>query len=367
MMQSEDKRLENMRNYPVPGLPDLPPVAEMKLDGPFQAHKFFLLWELMLCNQNKQRMDRLEIRDNTVRTKDDIIARVPDVETVSKMQTTPVIIPEHVPDRVWQSLYMQTSVQLPFSVHAALWAPFTDPETGKLPEEGLHEHIHARIPETLLNKPLTWRQAEWLRRIFNLNEPKARYVGGPRMACSLKPPVWIHKDGDDNPHSHEGPAAVWEDGSSAYMWRGRVAPVQWFKIPTKQWLDDPARKGCPVPVDRGIGYHPPKAQEALRHENLELRRIACELLGWDEILKELPHKVVDTDPDPMIGTLLRVQMPTPSAWNSNETTQQQFLRVQCGTGRTFSLAVPPDIRSAKAANAWTYGLSPEEYEPEIRT
>jgi hypothetical protein len=42
------------------------------------------------------------------------------------------------------------------------------------------------------------------------------------------------------------------------------------------------------------------------------------------------------------------------------------LRVRCGTGREFVLAVPPTVLSAREANAWTYGLSPEEYQLEAR-
>jgi len=41
--------------------------------------------------------------------------------------------------------------------------------------------------------------------------------------------------------------------------------------------------------------------------------------------------------------------------------------VTCGTGRTFALPVPPEMTTALAANAWTYGLEAKDYMPEVRT
>ena len=45
----------------------------------------------------------------------------------------------------------------------------------------------------------------------------------------------------------------------------------------------------------------------------------------------------------------------------------RFLRVRCGTGRSFVLPVPREVHTARQANAWTYGLSESEYAPEVRT
>jgi hypothetical protein len=38
-----------------------------------------------------------------------------------------------------------------------------------------------------------------------------------------------------------------------------------------------------------------------------------------------------------------------------------------GSVRTFWLRVPSEIRTAHAAVAWTFGLRPEEYHPELET
>jgi len=50
----------------------------------------------------------------------------------------------------------------------------------------------------------------------------------------------------------------------------------------------------------------------------------------------------------MIGTLLEVDIP--------DIGNEKFLRVLCGTGREFAIPVPPNMKTALEANAWTYGL-----------
>jgi hypothetical protein len=102
------------------------------------------------------------------------------------------------------------------------------------------------------------------------------------------------------------------------------------------------------------------AKTALTWENIEQRRCACEILGWSAILRELKAKVIDTDGDPEIGELVEVDMP--------EVGQERFLRVRCGTGRQFALPVPPEMKTALEAQAWTWGMEPSSFvKPEIRT
>jgi len=38
-----------------------------------------------------------------------------------------------------------------------------------------------------------------------------------------------------------------------------------------------------------------------------------------------------------------------------------------GSHRRYFLRVPPNVRTAHEAVAWTYGLTAREYEPRIRT
>ena len=103
----------------------------------------------------------------------------------------------------------------------------------------------------------------------------------------------------------------------------------------------------------------PSPADALKWPNIEQRRVACEMLGWDRILDVLNAVVINKDNDPEIGELVSVNIP--------DIGDEKFLRVRCGTGRNFALPVPPDMKTALEANAWTWGLEPNEYRPEIRT
>lgn len=150
-------------------------------------------------------------------------------------------------------------------------------------------------------------------------------------------PMYIKFDEERRLHCQDGPAICFPDGYAVYSWHGTNIPGEWISNPTSLT---------------------PKI--ALSWENLEQRRCACEILGWNTILDVLGAKVIDDDGDPEIGTLVEVDIP--------DIGTERFLRVLCGTGREFALLVPPDMTTALEANAWTYALQPEELlELEIRT
>jgi len=130
-------------------------------------------------------------------------------------------------------------------------------------------------------------------------------------------------------HSFTGPAVRFRDGFAAYAVRGVVVPPAWLEERDKL-----------------------APEVALTWSNIEQRRIAAELIGWDKILPRLNAVVIDKNPNPQIGTLLQADLPNSPG--------ERFLQVQCGTGRTFVLPVPRAMLTALAANAWTYNV-PEEY------
>ena len=134
-------------------------------------------------------------------------------------------------------------------------------------------------------------------------------------------------------HCETGPAITYPDGFSIYAWNGMIFPKEWIK-------------------------NKPSASDAIYMDNGEHRRIACEMLGWENVLNELDVHTIDKDPDPEIGELVEVSIYFEA---------QRFLRVTCGTGRDFAIPVPPEMTTARQANAWTWGLEPDQYQPEIRT
>ena len=150
-------------------------------------------------------------------------------------------------------------------------------------------------------------------------------------------PEVLKVDDEHRPHCETGPSHRWRDGWSLYRWHGVSIPAEW--IEDKKNLT---------------------AKTALTWPNIEQRRAACEIVGWDRILSELNARVIDEDDDPQVGTLVEVSLP--------DAGDERFLRVVCGTGRKFALPVPRTVKSAVEAQAWTWGLDTSEFtKPEIRT
>jgi len=130
-------------------------------------------------------------------------------------------------------------------------------------------------------------------------------------------------------HCATGPAVMYPDGWAIYAVNGTRVPSEW--------------------IEKGADLEP---ELALNWPNVEQRRAAAELIGWSKILAKLDAKVIDQDRDPEVGELLEVNLP--------DAPNEKFLRVQCGTKRSFVLPVPREMRTALQANAWTYPGFTEE-------
>ena len=143
-------------------------------------------------------------------------------------------------------------------------------------------------------------------------------------------------DDDGRLHSMVGPAILWRDGYALYAWHGVIIPPEWTK---------------------GVF---PTAHKMLHWDNIEQRRAGCSMMGWAKILREINARVIDKDPNPLIGTLMEADIPDSGV--------ERFLVVECGTGRKgIVLPVSKEATTAHEANASTWGLKPDQYRPEIRT
>ena len=107
-----------------------------------------------------------------------------------------------------------------------------------------------------------------------------------------------------------------------------------------------------VRVDSRIAFRPDELQsaEVLTTQNVELRRVILERLGYERFLDEVGAQVLDRDRDAGGERLLvRVELPG----------DEDFVAVcfSCpSTNRRYSLRVPPGIRSGHAASAWLAGF-----------
>jgi len=135
----------------------------------------------------------------------------------------------------------------------------------------------------------------------------------------------VHTDEAKRVHCESGPAILYPDDWAIYAWHGVLVP--------KEWIEDRASVSAEI---------------ALKQENVELRRAACEIVGWERILQDLGAITIDRDPDPEIGELIEVNLP--------DAPNERFLRVLCGTGRRFAIPVPNEMQTALQANAWSYDI-----------
>ena len=148
------------------------------------------------------------------------------------------------------------------------------------------------------------------------------------LAIVCEPPISLSTDARQLPHAEEGPCVQWPNGWGAFAWHGTPIPPAWM-----------THKEALTPAT------------VFAQANAELRRAGCEICGWNNLLKTLKAKLIDRDPDPQIGELIEVRLPRIG--------RSRFLRVLCGTGRLFALPVPPGMRTALEANAWTYQIPPD--------
>ena len=157
-----------------------------------------------------------------------------------------------------------------------------------------------------------------------------------RVCFASEKPVAIHVDDQGRSHSAKGPAVVYGTGWGPHAWHGVVVPPAW------------------------TSGKPPTAAEALKQSNMELRRAACEIVGWHNILAQLNAKSIHKHPNVLVGELLEVEIP--------DVGKERFLRVLCGTKREFALPVPPTTKTADEAQRWLNWI-PEDISniPAVRT
>ena len=87
-------------------------------------------------------------------------------------------------------------------------------------------------------------------------------------------------------------------------------------------------------------------------------------------VREGGAEVLDSD---VVGRLWRREIDPPRRWIGRREEPVVMVEVQNstpepdGTRKTYYLRVPPNLRTAREAVAWTFGLSGSQYRPERET
>lgn len=141
------------------------------------------------------------------------------------------------------------------------------------------------------------------------------------------------------PHSETGPAVTWPAGQ-AYFWRGVQVPEKVVMAPET------------------ITY-----SEILNERNAEVRRVMLERMGYERFLLESGSVPVHQDET---GSLYRVTdiTETGARWEPEALTLVHVINSTPepdGTRRRYVLRVPPAMRTAREAVAWTFRMSETDY------
>lgn len=104
-------------------------------------------------------------------------------------------------------------------------------------------------------------------------------------------------------------------------------------------------------------------EEVIKHPNTEVRRVGCEIYGFNRMIEEGKFKCVEEDKNTG-AILLSVKL------DKNE--EMKIVKVLDGTvhegvRKEYFLQVPPRMKTCHEAIAWTFYKTPEEYHPEVET
>lgn len=180
-------------------------------------------------------------------------------------------------------------------------------------------------------------------------------LGGPRVAhrqfCLVSErPVRLSVDAQHRPHSADGPFCLWADGTALWAWHGVRVPA---------WVVQQPERITVATIEDA--------------PNAELRRVLLERFGVERFVQDIGALPVHTD---HYGTLYRVALPGDEPLvlvrltNSTPEIGQAPGLVQAPDGswrKQYWLRVPPDVRTAREAVAWSFHTRPDEYRPAIET
>lgn len=200
------------------------------------------------------------------------------------------------------------------------------------------------------NKQFTWYKQFLAKGIWSIV-----YYDTAVFICRL--PTHVQKDANGRLHSDTGPAVKWADGEGNYFLNGVSFSKELHEKIIRRELS---------------------AKDAVNLPNVEQRAVALQYLGYENVLKELKGKVLDSK------KLVSTKFPDASYQvievNLHDDFEQRnstanglparFIKVACPTtGKETLLRVPPtpQTRTCMGAVAWTFGYAETDYKPVVET
>jgi hypothetical protein len=182
------------------------------------------------------------------------------------------------------------------------------------------------------------RQTSGLAGLWEIAPHASWMIPHERVCWLADRPQLIRHDARGRLHSAKGPALVYGDGWTAYAWKGVLVP-SWI-------IDRPER----LSVRAISAAHDP-----------QIRRCMIEVFTPERFIAEGGAYKVSHDET---GVLWRQRWRW-EAWAAVEVINGS--PEADGTRKRYFLQVPANMRSAREAVAWTYGLPEQRYRPVVRT
>ncbi len=186
-----------------------------------------------------------------------------------------------------------------------------------------------------LDEPVSNELDHWMR----LTTHATAYLFYENCCYVFLKPRTVSQDDSFRAHHPSKAAVEFVDNTALYFWHGIEVPDHLIKQPQKLFI-----------------------RHIEAESNAELRRIMIEIYGLERFIKDSSAKQIHQD---NYGTLYRKELRGDEAVIvvkvKNSTPEPD------GSFKDYFLRVPPETRTAKAAVAWTFGLSENEYKPTKET
>jgi hypothetical protein len=159
-----------------------------------------------------------------------------------------------------------------------------------------------------------------------------------KLCIICEPPLVAHLNERRRLHNADGPALVFNDDLKIYASEGVMLPPDLIECPEKLTLSR-------------IDSEP----------NVEVRRLMIQRYGLERYLRDADAVEIDSDE---CGILYRKTLPQDEPIVVVKVIDSTA--APDGSRRQYFLRVPPHISSARAAVAWTFGMSAAEYNPLVQ-
>jgi hypothetical protein len=243
-------------------------------------------------------------------------------------------------------------------VEPVLWPFLVDPQgfDGDVDDDGLDDDRDWALPDPLRGAR-GQHDADWLARAAGLRAIVpgvldhrgldalmlvARSAGWwwpfEHLAILTERPTAVRQDAQGRLHHADGPAIAYPDGFAIWAWHGVSVPRQVIERPEQLTV-----------------------QQIRDEPRVAVRQVMLERYGSERYLRNAAAERVSHDD---VGTLWSAPLGAEGlvvVEVRNSTPEPD------GRYTTYWLRVPPEVRTAHEAVAWTFGLSADDYHPILET